>query len=132
MTHGDVICPIPDSRRLRQQTFDLLAAMAKRPIEITRSEARGFLRAIFGPAGLCYEPRGTGRRVFRLPTTNDALVLDYLEPVVPFEPSRVIARVHWKAVHIKFRPRRSLDRIARDWLQSILRLLGIGGRGAVA
>ena len=91
MTHSNVMCATPESRWLREPTFDLLEAMAKRPLEITRSEARGFPRAIFGPAGLRDAPLGKGRRVFCLPTTNDALVLDYVEPIAPFEPSPVIA-----------------------------------------
>jgi len=97
--------------------------MARKPLEMTRAEAQGFLRAIFGPAGLGHEPQGMGQKIFCLPGTNDALVLDYVKPISPFEPSPVIASVHWGAVC--FRPRQRLA--AR--LRAVLRLLGIGGRG---
>src|SRR5215470_16043365 len=111
MTHSDVICPVP-IKWLSQPTSDLLEAMARKPVEITRPEARGFLRAIFGPPGLWYEPQGKGRNVYCLPNTTHALVLDYVEPTAPSEPSRVIARVHWGAVRIVFLTRGRLYRLA--------------------
>src|SRR5215831_6561566 len=123
MTHNNVICPTPAGRELSQGALNLLAAMARKPLEMTRAEAQGFLRAIFGPAGLGHEPQGMGQKVFCLPGTNDALVLDYVKPISPFEPSPVIARVHWGA--LCFRPRQRLG--AR--FRAVLRLLGIGGRG---
>ena len=126
MTYANVICPIPESRWLRQPTLDMLEAMARKPLEIKRSEARAFLRQIFGQAGMGYEPQGTGQRVFRLPGTNDALVLDYGEPVAPFEPSRVIARVHWGAVRTVFLPRGRLDRVWAwlVWLAALASAIG--------
>jgi hypothetical protein len=128
MTHSNVICLMPTSSWLRQPNSDLLEAMARKPVEITRSETRGFLRMIFGPAVLCYEPQGKGQRVFRLPNTNDALVLDYAERTARFKPSWVTARVYCGAVRVMFQPRERLDPFVGGWLQRVLRLLRIGGR----
>jgi len=131
MTLSNVICLMPASNWLRRPQSHLLEAMARKPLEITRSEARGFLRMIFGPPALCYEPQGRGQRVFRLPNTDDALVLDYTERAARFKPNWVTARVYCGAVCVVFQPRERLDRFAGGWLQPVLRLLGIGGRPAL-
>lgn len=110
----------------------LLQIMAQEPVKMKRYEAQNLRRAIFGPVGLRNVPRGQGRQVFRLPDSDDVLVLDYAKPSTRFgQPSWVTGRVERRALRIVLRPRLRLDRLIRPWFPALLRTLRISRRGGL-
>jgi hypothetical protein len=100
---------------LREWACDLLDEMAQGPVEIKRRQAQYLRREIFGAAGSRKVPKRRGRMVFRLPNSDDVLVLDYAEPAPRFQPSWVSGRVYRGAVRVVLPP------TASPWVQSILR-----------
>jgi hypothetical protein len=104
---------------------DLLEEMAKRPVKLTRTEAKDLCRAIFGAAGPRDVPPGKGRRIFRLPNGDDLLVLDYAKRAPRFEPSWVKCRVRCGAWRMPLRPMLRRHRFISACFQPTLRLLRI-------
>ena len=115
------------SRTLPNWVQDLLEEIAARPVTITRTEAKELCRLILGSASLRNLPSGKGRRVFRLPNSDDALILDYHKRAALFEPSWVKCRVRRGAL----RPTLRLDRRVAGYLQSMTRLLRAGKAGGL-
>src|SRR5690349_2904419 len=84
-------------------------------VKITRTQAKTFCRAILGPVNLRDLPSGKGRRVFRLPNSNDALILDYAKRAPRFKPSWVRAQVRRGALRIVLRPALRLELLVTGW-----------------
>jgi hypothetical protein len=104
---------------------NLLDEMAQRPVKITRTETKDLCRAIFGAVGLRDVPPGKGRRVLRLPNSDDLLVLDYAKRAPRFEPSWVKCCVRCGAWRMPLRPMVRLDHLVSLCLGPMLRLLRI-------
>jgi hypothetical protein len=111
---------------------DLVSEMKERQVKLTRTQAKELCRATFGPGGLRDWPRGRGQLVFRLPNTNDGLILDFGKRAPRFQPSWVTGRVHRGALRTVLRIGLRLELLLTAWLGPILRLLRIGGRGGSA
>lgn len=110
----------------------LLQIMAQEPVKMKRYEAQNLRRAIFGPGGLRDVPQTRARQVFRLPNSDDVLILDYAKPSRRFgEPSWVTGRVERSALRIVLRPRLRLDRLVSPWFPALLRTLRISRRGGL-
>ena len=120
------------SNTLSNRGQHLLEEIAKRPVTITRTEAKDFCRVILGSASLRDLPSGKGRRVFRLPNSDDALILDYHKRAALFEPSWVKCRVYSGAWQPVLRPTLPLELLVSRWLEPVLRLLRISGSGGIS
>jgi hypothetical protein len=132
LTNSNVTCTRVEIEPLPWWVHDVLHEMNEGPVEITRTHAKDLCREIFGPPALRDLPPGKGRKIFRLPNSYDALILDYDKRAPLFEPSWVTGRVHRDALRTVLRPGLRLELFLSDWLGPILRLLRIGGRGGSA